>query len=97
MKLSERQLEALLLIDKGTTWDDGVVVRYWVPNERTEHYRDLRGESVEAYVYSAGFISALKALERKGLTKKQRIKHSYSITEAGRILVEKLRADAEAA
>lgn len=97
MKLSERQLEALLLIDEGTTWDDGVVTRYWTPNERVKRYRDLRGDLVEAYVYGAGFVSALKALERKGLTKKQRFEHSYSITEAGRILVEKLRADAEAA
>lgn len=98
MKLSANQLALLCIIDESTVWDNGEVRRYWIPRERTERYTDLAGNPSEFYVFGAGVVQSIKALDAKGLTARYRSPgydaYSRYITESGRVYIEELRSAA---
>jgi hypothetical protein len=98
MKLSPNQLAMLCIIDEATLWDNGEVKRYWSPHDRRESYVDVAGFRAEFYVFGAGVVQSIKALDAKGLTARYRNSgydvHSRYVTEAGRVYIEELRSAA---
>lgn len=99
MKLPPNQLALLCIIDEATLWDNDQLKRYWCPRpDRNERYTDVAGNTATFIVDGAGVAAALKALERKGLTKRPRTNspqpYLYCITEDGRVLIEGLRSAA---
>lgn len=99
MRLSPTQLALLCIIDEATLWNDDQLKRYWIPRpDRNERYTDVAGKAATFIVDGAGVVSALKALQAKGLTKRPRTDspqpYLYCITETGRVLIEELRSAA---
>jgi hypothetical protein len=89
-KVSERAMRLLLVIDQGTEcdWTTGKVSRYWISGDKYSEIQIRRlGESV--VVGGGGDAQALKALERRGLTRQMGMPYAYAITEDGRLAIEK--------
>lgn len=98
-KLGKNQLAILLIIDQLTVFGaDGELKKFAVFMwEETHRYTDLTGERVEFFMMGRD-LKSVESLVEKGLVDRprgSRVENAYVITETGRILVEKLRAEAE--
>lgn len=91
--MTEMQHEVASLVADNCEWKDGCtdneLVRFWVPQDRTQYCTSL---DKHVSVYGAGYISCLRAMERKGWLKAVAgIQYAYAITEEGLLQIEKYR------
>lgn len=91
-KLGKNQLALLLIVEQVTKLAGEDVGRVFVWEESIQ-YRGLDGELTSFYMMTRD-LRSLEALRERGLVSKRRIdfQYAYTITEAGRIEVERLRA-----
>lgn len=101
-RLSQRAALLLRVVDQATTYDDnGTLTRFYTPHPNDEWIRLGRAisSSIPVHVGGSGDASAFKGLASAGLIARPRTgldnPYTYAITEAGRIVVEELYADAE--
>lgn len=84
--MTDKQHEILSLIADHTRIQDGLNL-YWCPNEKQDWCESLKRH---VWVDGGGFVSSLRAMDRKGWIKNipNIHRYGYGITEDGRLALE---------
>lgn len=92
MKLTDRQLILLKIIDEATDkdWGSGELRSFFLP-KASAYYLDFRGKHIDTFISGSGDAAVLKKLERLGLIKRPKTnlpnKYVYEVTEEGHCVI----------